>query len=367
MLKSKNFNKDERKKFKKFILVFLFYIIIIQSNIIIAGYYRYDRVFNPPKCKTGNCGKLIIQLLDPITKNPINEKFKVFITEYHNKYNSFQGSYYDYISDNNGRFEFKIDEGKWCLAFMPCSEESKYAGEPFYIPREKGIVVNVEKGKITKYYHMVKPGGDIRVVFVNEKGERVKLNDFFKTDEHDWICFSISNENFTDENSDATLCFLPEHFDSDKKLSNYVFFNLPEGNYDCLMDFSRMKYGNYVSQYIENVKVNGGKTTIIKVELSKRTGIKGKVYDENGKPIKGVKIWISNKYYEKKGSEFIIEAKTYTDENGYYEIFGLKRLPIPYKISYHYEEKNKEGFKTIKINPVEGKVIIKNIKLKINN
>ncbi len=346
-----------------FLFLVLFGVMVVQSGILNAGYFITDRVFNPPKCKTGNCGKLIVQILDPVTKKPVNENFEIFVAKCSKKYFSPQSADYDYISDNKGKFEFKIDAGKWCLAFIPCSEESKYAGEPFRIPKDKGIVVNIKKGMITKYFYAAKLGGDIKVLFVNEKGKRIKLKDFFQTDEHDDICFSISNDNFTNERSGATLCFGPEDFDSDKKLSNYVFFNLPKGNYDCIMDFSRMKYGNYVSQYMENVKVKGGETTIVKVELSKRTGVKGKVYDKNGKPVKGVKIWIENKYYEKEGSGFIIMARIYTDENGYYEIYGLKRLPEPYKMDFFYKKNGKKYLKIIKINPVEGKVIIKNMKL----
>ena len=328
------------------------------------------RVFHPPKCIRGNCGKVIGQIVDYKTGKPVGEKFAIYVALCGiEKVSGIMGIIFDGQTDKDGRFSFEIDEGKYCFYYYPLRYDSKYGAE---LPKRYGYESDefeVYKGKITKLIRVARLGGDIKVKFVDERGRKVKFKEFFKLGnrEEGPVCLRLYNDQYSDKvKSNLVMCDSTERFDNGGRFSNYMFFNLPPGTYDGMMEFYGMEHGrNYASQFIEGIKVEGGKVTTIEVELSRRTGVKGRVTDMKGKPLEDVKCVIYNDYYEKKRPGFIIIAKAYTDNEGNYELYGFKELDNPYKAVFYYEKNGKKYNKSFKLKIIEGKVLKRDIRFDI--
>ena len=100
-------------------------------------------------------------------------------------------------------------------------------------------------------------------------------------------------------------------------------YNLYPGIYSGETDFQYKGLG-YPDQKIDNILIEKGKTTVVKIvmDLNDKTGVFGKVTNLNGNPVEDVEVYISSSKVIDGVKEY---ANTYTNSNGEYKIIGLSQ------------------------------------------
>jgi len=364
---------------KRIVLLGLIFILIT----VLHSALQQDH-FNPFKeCEGSECGKVVGQILDPNTKKPVKERFKVYFLDCREKrrfelyLNEFD--YWAVISDENGHFSMKLEEGKYCIMIDPISFESKYAKDPLPGCSEKDYKINVKRGKITEVKKVAHYGGKITLKFVNKIGNSVNLKKVFCDDTSDDTSIDI---NLKANNITPIYCFSFNRQDDFFKGEVYEIKEgikrLFPGTYKGIVNFDTCKsdfdYGSYV---IPEIIVKEGEETVVPVEVDpeeNKTGIEFEVTNKNGKHLENVSIKITGLDEEvfKKGMlykrHFKNRGRCFTNDNGICKIINLPQNILYDAIIEYEKENNKWIKKEIKnVELIKDKIIKKRIILETEN
>jgi hypothetical protein len=281
-------------------------------------------------CDSGNCGKVEGQIYDAETQKPINEAFDVlFYQNNTDQIKMHERSFYQlyfFPTDQNGCFSFDIPQGEYFIRFIPKNFSSKYCFDPVPVlnPGSRQAI-KVIKNKITYFKKMTRLGGIIHITLVDRNNNKILPNTLFNS--KDFMHLFLSSKNVEwDFSGEGSL--------GDDLVDGEITVNrlFPEV-YDININFDNVGFGN---QRARNILVEPGKTTEVKilVDIDDKTGISGKITDENGNPLVGAEVYINSidtiVYLESD------EGEIYTDKSGNYKIIGMK--PNKYQIQVYYRK-----------------------------
>jgi hypothetical protein len=263
-------------------------------------------------------GKVSGWIIDPDTKQPVNEEFTVYFYYIDENFPE-NPIFFDIKSDKKGYFQRKLVIGKYYIYNTPISD-SRYCSSPNpLLDYENSPIIQIEKGKITKVVGKANIGGDIKVILVGPDGEKVNAEDVFKDKK-----YSVSVSSKTTGYSISIIS--TENTSIDKR--EFFFKNLPSGNYEI----SLFSTANILGIPAYNIKIQSKEMTEYKYVLYLNTGIEGTVTTTQNIPLNNAYIKIRN------NSEPKIFARLNTNSDGYYKIIGLK--PGHYTIIYTFEDQN---------------------------
>lgn len=339
-----------------------FTIMIVILTLLISYFLgAQSRLWKLPDCDYFNCGKVIGRIIDSETKQNIKERFYIafcdcYITD---KSKIFEGEYITYLidSDSKGNFEVNIPVGKYCLQFYPIETDSKYCADPTpSLNPQYTQMIDVKRGKIATIEKLAKPGGHLKIVLVDINNNN-SINPIKLFGENVDIHVKLSSERVS-----PAIEWGGSQTDKLGLNDGETILNLPPEKYQLNVEFWQMGYG---SQRFGNIEIERNKTKEIRIilDLNDRTGIEGKVTDQNGKPLENIHVAV--KSIKDKDLFFFSDfGDIYTDIKGIYKIVGLKEqiynIYIYGKINGKEIEKTIEGIE-IKSNVIRIKNIIINI------
>jgi hypothetical protein len=269
-----------------------------------------------------NYGKVMGQIVDPITLEPINEIFKVIF------YDSQDNSYgYNVIrtekTNENGRFVLELVPYIYYVQFCPMSDDSKYCESPypFNIKEEDRNVIQVEKGKITYIQKKATISGSLKIYMADSYD--TKFNPEEKFDEKFHIITTVKSPLYIGINVGR----------DDLDDGELTVKKLHPGIYSVEVEFEGLGYCNIKR---ENILVEKDRITevLINIDLNDNTGIEGVVTDANGIVIEEARVSFMHR-------EMGVKARfvAVTNMNGYYKIRGI---PVGYYyMAYSYKGKTK--------------------------
>ena len=272
-----------------------------------------------------NYGKVIGQIVDAETGEMVNEKF--LITLY--KWSEPGTDEFRVITDQNGRFSFEWKPGLYYLHCVPQNIASGYALDPAPGIRPDFFnEIKIEKGKILKVIKKIHKAGTIKVTFVAPNGSQLNLSKLFP----DGSIYDTLEYDIPVESGQPLVFFVNSAKDPNTGIRWQKGLN--PGRFRLEIDFRGMGIG---SRYIKDIEVVGQETTEVKVviDLDDKTGVKGRVVDQNNLPAKYIIVEIF-KMEKKEGHRIIASASV--DSNGYYKISGLDEGF--YKIYFRYKNPN---------------------------
>ena len=256
-----------------------------------------------------NYGKIIGQVVDEETGEPVNEVFKVSFLDCsiagHPKF------LFRLESNKQGHFSERVKPGIYGLYFYPDSNTSRYCFEiePDVDPENRKII-RVKAGQITKFIKKAKLGGVLKLILVDENGDRIIPNFLFNPEDMK-IRPSVEYAQFPG-------VYASYHNKSGDRFHDgeITLYSLFPGKYYIEVYPTSMGYGPI---FLKDVVVQSGQTKIqpVVMDLSDNTGIAGTITDTNGNPIKNALVLI------KKNDDHQYFAGIRTDNNGYYKIIGL--------------------------------------------
>jgi hypothetical protein len=333
----------------KFSLLLL--IVLLPFSLFSQNYW-----FN---CDSGNCGKVEGQVYDAVTQKPINEAFNVlFYQNNTDQVKMLERNFYElyfFPTDQNGCFSFDIPQGEYFIRFIPKSFSSKYCFDPVPVlnPANRQEI-KVIKNKITYFKKKARIGGVIHITLVDKNNNKILPNALFNSEGFMHLFLSSQNVewNFNGEGS------LGDDLIDGEITVNRLF---PEV-YDISIEFSNVGFGN---QRVQNVLIEPEKTVevTILVDMDDKTGISGKITDENGNPLEGAGVYINSVdrivYLESDN------GGVKTDISGNYRIIGMK--PNKYRIQVYYRHDEIERCYKGEIEIRNGLMAQKNIVLNENS
>ena len=268
-----------------------------------------------------NAGKLIGQIIDPITRQPVNEKFYISIFTYNNegrlliypiKINT--GGYADDIdsslqTDKMGNFSALFLKGIYNISIAPVNTISKYCEEPLFEKnREKysekyDFQINIDSGKITRIARKATLGGKAKILLVDPNGNLIDPRTDF------WNNPSIKISMF----SDVTFRSGKVEMEAGEHVVTNLFPETYKLNAD-IQGFGQTKIR------MDNIAINAEETTIVKVELNPfdNTGVEGYVFDKNGVPVPRAGVAFAPVNPTDK-----LFIDIWTDSNGYFKLNGM--------------------------------------------
>lgn len=310
-------------------------------------------------CDREICGKVEGQVYDAETQNPINEVFDVIfyfpITDQSKMHERMYYEAYSFSSDKNGYFLFDVPAGDYFIRFTPHSLISKYCFDPLPVLNpENRKLIKVVKNRVTYFKKTAKLGGQIHITLVDRNSIMIKPGELFNA--YDFIDASLSSKK-VDWN-------ISGYSESMNNLANgeITIYRLFPEVYDVSVEFRNVGYGN---QRARNVFVESGKTTEVNiiVNVDDKTGIYGKVSDENGTALVGASVIVNSidpiVFLEYDCGE--IE----TDEFGKFKIVGMK--PNKYQIQVYYGMGEIERCYKGEIEIISDQLTLKNIVLNENS
>jgi hypothetical protein len=264
-----------------------------------------------------NFGKVIGQIVDPETGNPVNSKFQVCIFNWNYRGDDYEDKMdCNFSTDEKGYIAINLPPGTYGLLFWPGEPDSKYSMtfHPFYekMPEKYkerfSCPIKVEKGKITKFFKKAIIGGTIKVTLVDLAGNPVdpdiafpdrsiKINGYFKNYNlgpgSPSFNFSLKNGQFAQNG----------------------FF--PDISWEMKLEFLGIGYGRITKK---NILVKTNEVTEINVAIDPDdiTGIEGKILDEVGNPKKSVRISFFQRDQSIEGYFACL-----TDSSGDYRMTGM--------------------------------------------
>jgi hypothetical protein len=261
-------------------------------------------------------GKVVIQVIDANTSEPVNEIFRVNFFD-PIKVSKLREDPFDTSSlvwygktNTKGRLIANLKPGTYYLQFIPESSESKYEYEPSPLLSERNRqTVFVEDQKITEVFKKMHYGGKLKIVLVDPDGNKINPRVSFSPDVQ--ISLDINSEyfDFGIFNFVTLTTFDLTKGKDDLNDGEMVIGRLYPGKYHISIDFdsSGFKY-----KEMDNIEVFRNQTTTAEVivDIFDKTGIEGYITDQNGTPLKDFFVRIDN-------------AVAKTNQNGFYRIIGI--------------------------------------------
>lgn len=272
-----------------------------------------------------NFGKLIMQIIDPVTGKPVNEVFKVILYDSRNSgypSNTIQTE----ETDNNGKIILKLMPYPYYFQIYPKSDQSNYSYSPypFNLNIEERPLIKTEPGKITYLQKKATIAGSIHILLYDKNNNRINPAEIIKQ-KHEIVTtiasdFYINDHSGWDDLNDGEL----------------IAEGLYPGKYWIRVKFEGLGFPRIKR---ENIQVESGKQTIVNINLDvdDNTGVEGKVVDASGISMEGVIVTFSDVNQKKILSH---SYNAYTDKSGYYKLIGMPTGL--YKVSYNYFPKNSE-------------------------
>jgi hypothetical protein len=265
-------------------------------------------------------GKVIGQLLDPVTGEPVNEAF--YINIFDSKIKEFPASLFRWgiQTDDQGKFELQLEPYIYYLQFYPVSPKSKYCRTryPYYLEEKDRNIIKVEAGKITYFAKKIDIGGILKLFIADMNNVRFNPQEKFSQK------FNIS-------------CYFHNDFYvgglgkvNDLNDGEQTVYGLYEGTYRIQIGFEGLGFKDYKK---DNIVVESGKTTEVNInlDLADITGIEGEVTDAAGVPVEDADISLAAIGVS---SDETIGYDAFTNKNGYYRLTGIPEGK--YYITYYY-------------------------------
>ena len=160
-------------KMVKKIFVFLFLTSVVLAVNIVGG------MLSPCK-NSDDCGKIVGRIIDADTNEIVTEEFAVSILPFEKDIKRKTSDYYA-VKTNTGHFSIAIKPGRYIIAITPYSSNTKYPSyfNPYHTPPDDQIIT-VEKSKITQVIKKISEGGDLKVILVDQNGQRLNFREYFK-------------------------------------------------------------------------------------------------------------------------------------------------------------------------------------------
>lgn len=308
------------KKYKSRFVIAL--IITLLGYSLLCGGHQDDAEMDKQ-------GKVIGQIVDPETGEPVKESFFVII--YDSDINSkLPSNIYRYNdrTDAQGKIELELPVYTFYLQFIPVSFTSKYSQtkNPFCLEEKDRDVIKVEPGKITYFKKKAALGGVLKIYLADMNNIRFnpqeKFNQKFK------IRSIIGEEGCrgTDTGRDTL---------DDGELAVYRLF---EGNYWIDIEFYGLGFKDFKKH---NILVEQGKTTEVNInlDLTDITGIEGFITDADGVPLEDAYILLAA---INRAPGETVGHKAIANKDGHYSLTGMPEGK--YYLTYHYNTKNDHSF-----------------------
>ncbi len=265
-----------------------------------------------------NYGKVIGQIVDPETGEPVNEKFQVCGFNWNNTDPRYHlRTWCDSETDENGYLAIDLLPGTYGFLFTALEPNSKYsrmAFHPFYeeMPEEYkeifSLPIRVEKGKITKFVKKAIVGGGIKVNLVDLEGKPVDPTIAFPGRS---IKISGYFVNYNLSPGDSYFNFRMKN----GELSKYGFF--PDNSWEMRLEFLRIGYEKVQKKDIV-IKPNDITQINVVIDPYDMTGVEGFILDGLGKPQENFRISFFSKKKPINGY-----YTCHTDSNGHYIMTGM--------------------------------------------
>jgi len=298
-----NMNTFKRKTQK--VLVFAVLLIGILTSIGWSVDSRYKDVY----------GKVIGQIMDPETGQPVNEKFRIqflFLNQKTNKYETFwpidiyKGDLWanDIITNEYGAFYAAFVYGNYQMRIEPYSENSKYSakGNNYH-------TFNVNKGQITKISVVAKLGGYLHASLYDWNGNKIDPKKTFDMNAKIYVVLTNSTNNTFDNT--FTGLFLG----SELNISRII-----PGEYDATIEFEFLGFAPIKKGKVF-IKAKETTNLVVELNMNDKTGVEGFITDSSGNPIEKANVNLFNEIKEKQKDYFIF--RTQTNEKGYYRLIGM--------------------------------------------
>ena len=306
------------------------------------------------KLDKDNYGKVVGYIIDSETGEPARERLAIFVYSY--SFNNFPSHLHTFYSDNNGKFSFELKPGNYCIYYGPNLEESIYSAEPLpdvieYITELKNLnYIEVMKGKITNVVKKAYRAGRLRIILVDENGNKINPKERFYNKIS--INTSISSRGVLNKQSFGAFMSSNSKLNEGEVELRFLYPAL----YKIELSFPFIGHGDATFE----VEVVAGQTIEKKVvlDMSNGTGVEGVVSTPSGTPIQGASVGVGGGGFYGRGSYI-------TDSNGYYKIINIQTGRCRLEISYEKTEGH-FFYKYCEVNIQNNVLLRKDIVLKIN-
>ena len=288
-----------------------FMAVLIFLTLSLNGWVQESEI------SKNDSGKVVGCIYDYESNKLVTEQYAISLVPYFSDKKPSPRDCYSFITNKNGYFSNKVKSGKYFITFMPYEENSKYASDlnPIDYP-EKAMIINVKKGQITKIRKTVYAGGTLKVILVDNLGQKINPFQFFER-----FNIFIYLENITN-----TFSFDCSLNDNEINTGEKVIFGMIPGEYRIGTLFHFSGYG-----YKENevINIESKKETIYRIYIDPNdsTGVQGYIKDQSGNPVFSEIEVLNNDENILRGY-----ANVTTDQNGFYKIIGLKKGIYKFKI-----------------------------------
>lgn len=262
-------------------------------------------------------GKFIIQIIDPETGAPVNEKFTIFFYNLADEDWDSEKAYF--TTDNKGFISRDFYPREVGVLIAPPAENSKYCRffHPYFItmPEEYRkiftFVIKIEKGKITRVTKKAIIGGSVRIKLVDLAGNTVNPETSFPGLKVK-IQAGVINKNLYD----GTINF--GILEKGETLLTGLF---PDNSYEIQLQTLGLGCGVLKKSNIE-VRKKEVTDVLFSIDVNDQTGVEGILTDKNGSPLKDAQVYIDSIDTSDNTTGKDIEALT--NNSGYYKLTGLK-------------------------------------------
>ncbi len=277
---------------------FIIFILVILVGIIGLSNLS-EAVPQDEEWDMDRYGKVIGQVFDPKTGEPANEQFKIYFFD-----SLLDRILYVAHSDKKGYFSKRAMPGEYAIFVDPKSEKSKYAFErgPSVMSPAEAKIIKVRKGQITRVAHRTSLAGCLKIILVDETGNKINPAQKFYKDidirvslESEGILASHAGCNLTDgdmlDDGEMLMCTL-----------------IP-AVYEVKISFDEIGYGDV--DFIISVEEEKTAVKEVVINMNATTGIEGYVFDQYGNPYENVRVAVGT-------------GASKTDARGYYKIVAIK-------------------------------------------
>lgn len=284
--------------------LFLLFSFMILDMLVAQKWEEYDR------------GKVYGWIVDPDTKKPVNQVFRIEFSEAAKPGYLEQKFTTGVMTDASGYFETYLHPLNYIMQVSPSGFSHKYCIEPH--PQENQsfkFLVNVEKGKVIEIKKTATIGGYINVKIIDLNGNLVNLKERFNG-------LKLSPR-FSVAGSYITLSGVVIGGGDDDLLDGEMI-TIPIFPDEYIARLEIIGLG-YTGLEVEKIQVEKGKTTEVKFRIDPNdiTGFEGIIYDKAGNILGNKKISLL-KYDPYEGA-----FTCYSNNDGHYSIRGL--LPGKYR------------------------------------